>query len=1610
MKAKKLLALLLVLTLVVPVNAFASAGDTNRPASVEQLEKQIILSNSQGNDNVDLKNDESSATQADSSLLEKEVKRLTQIGKLIGEKSETVVNENATNPDLFFKPDDKVRIIVEVSGNPVNDIKSTNAVNKLKQTQTSVMTLMKNNGIKADIRHRYVQSINGFSTEVKYSDIAKIKSLPGVVKVYIARKHKLDMNTSRGMVNAEIVNQAIGEGGLGLKGEGMLVAIIDTGIDWRHKDFTLTDPSTAKYPNAASIQAKLDDTDCDNNGVDTDDDKWFSSKVPAGYDFADLDNDVIPDVGNMPLASPHGVHVAGIVAANGEIMGIAPEAQLLAEKVFSDSDESAYDDDINSAIEHAIAMDADVINMSLGSVAGFVGPDDPIQPFIDKATDKGIIVCVSAGNSGHNTKGVIDSTWPYPLAQDPDIGLVGSPGVGTNTLQVAAIENTTVMASALSYYVDGHKEGSGIYQAAGNINPVKLNGKELVYCGIGTPDKIPSDVAGKIALIMRGTLTFAEKQKNAQNAGAKGVVVFNNSGDGLISMATDPDLAIPAIFVGNTLGSELKNAIDNGSAVTLDISGDVMAVENPAIGQMMDGSAWGLTPNLDFKPEITAPGGNIYSTVNNDKYASMSGTSMSSPHAAGAAALVAQYLKSKHVAKNADFVKLAKTMLVNTAKVIINQTSSDNTPYSPRLQGSGLMKIDKAIKTPVTVVDSVYARAAVSLKEIDTDSKIKTFTLQLRAFDDATVPDTVYYNVYADVLTDLIFSKYDLQWNALETTPVEGASIKVNSKTVTEAVYEEVYVDRTGISNINFTLDLNNADSLPTESFVEGFISFVPTSHNPDIPPLTVPYVGFYGDWDVPRNVDPGIWEQDSYGGYTGLYDQITDPYATEDDLYPLGMDISGDIYPNNVAISPNGDNIQDVTSTVFTLLRNAKKFKLYVKDDKGNTVRKIFDNADWNEYKEGMRKNSTYGGENWYTFRPSVFDWDGKLANGSIASDGQYKMVIETTIDYPGAESQKYELPIKIDKVEPTLSSLNVVHQSGNDYLVSWNASDDYSGIQFVSIYADGNRVGITDENSFTIHSQPQKVEIFVWDYAGNYNYGKYINTTPVSSTINPTAATFERYAPANLVITMTPNGNTLSAIKNGTAILATPADYTVAGNVVTLKSSYLNTLPTGVYTIIFDFNNGVDPTLALTVINTSSSSNNGGGGSGSGGGGGSSSGSTAPTTPTVPTTGGNIQALTPTLNTTTKQAAAKVSESILASALANATTNSNGVKAVTITVPKVAGANSYGVELPTAAFSGATGAATQVVNIQTELGNLAIPNNMVSSELAAQGKPIAVSIGKADISKLPQDIQAQIGNRPVIELSLEVGGVVTAWSNPNAPVTVSVSYTPTAEELKNPDNIVVWYIDEAGNAIAVPNCKYDPATGMVTFQTTHFSKYAVVYAKNTFSDVTSYEKEITAIVARDILKPVSKTTFNPNTSITRADFIYGLVRALGLSAKADSNFTDVKASAYYYNEVAIAKKLGITNGSGNNMFKPETTITRQDMMTLIYRAMTIAKKLNASADINELSKFADNAKIASYAKASVASVVKEGIIKGDGTNINPQSNTSRAEAALILYRIFNK
>lgn len=509
--------------------------------------------------------------------------------------------------------DDLVRVIVEIDKNKNKRqiLRDIHSVTKARELRT------------------FNHVLNGYSFEINRSQVENLELIDGVKKVNKVNGY-YKMSTKAKEVTQILSSYTKYHN----RGEGMVISVIDSGIDPNHKDMnSLNEPQKAKL----SVDPKC---------------QICNIKVPYGYNF--VDNSY--NFKDMPNNSEHGIHVAAIASASGQyqdddpagaVEGVASQAQVLGLKVFSNNPDikTAYDDDILAAIEKSIEMKVDVINMSLGNPNGFVSPQDPIQQAIKKASDLGILVVVAAGNNGtsvyeDNGTGILNNTIEKDLK---DIGMVASPATVPQALAVASSENSEVLQNEAILKVGNEEKYkfNYVYQLKEpeniTVSIVHVNeGQESEY-----KDK---DVNGKVVLIKRGTITFVDKINIAKKHGAKAAIIYNHQ-EAKVNMELAKAQELTTTLVAKDVGEKILELLKQHPDLQITLSNKLVYIPNVHSQEMSIFSSWGSTNNLDFKPEITGVGGQIYSASNDNKYRYESGTSMAAPQVAGSAIIALSELK-----------------------------------------------------------------------------------------------------------------------------------------------------------------------------------------------------------------------------------------------------------------------------------------------------------------------------------------------------------------------------------------------------------------------------------------------------------------------------------------------------------------------------------------------------------------------------------------------------------------------------------------------------------------------------------------------------------------------------------------------------------------------------------------------------------------------------------------------------------------------------------------------------------------------------------------------------------------------------------------------------
>lgn len=413
----------------------------------------------------------------------------------------------------------------------------------------------------------------------------------------------------------------------------------------------------------------------------------------------------------------------------------------------------------------------------------------------------------------------------------------------------------------------------------------------------------------------------------------------------------------------------------------------------------------------------------------------------------------------------------------------------------------------------------------------------------------------------------------------------------------------------------------------------------------------------------------------------------------------------------------------------------------------------------------------------------------------------------------------------------------------------------------------------------------------------------------------------------------------------------------------------------------------------------------------------GGNGGGRNTVTTPTAPSTAvfgaTATTTVTPTVNADGKAGAVltsvQMSETLRKAQEAASKTGEKARVEIKLSTPEGSASQVTGTSatLPAASVQDLTAAEISSLTLSGSLGSVTLDAATLNTVAAASAGDITVSVAKTDPASLSAEAQQAIGERPVYNFSITAGGKTV--SRFNGTVTIAIPYVPAAGEV--PDAIVIYFINDQGGLETITNGQYNAQTKTVVFTIDHFSQYAVGYHKINFTDVNDnawYAKAVTHLSARQITSGTADGRFSPDTALTRGQFITLMMRAYNIEADAEgfNNFADA-GDTYYTGYLAAAKRLGISNGVGDNRFAPEQSITRQEMFTLLYNGLNALDKLPADNIGKTLADFADSAGIAPYAQKATSYLVKAGTVTGSGAGLDPTGSTTRAQMAQVLYNL---
>lgn len=918
----------------------------------------------------------------------------------------------------------------------------------LGKEQTSFIKALKKTTVSYKLRHSYSSVFNGVSIEVDADDVSKIEKMSGVKSVIYSERYNIPtVEATENIVDVYDTGIYKAEG-VNYQGDGMLVAVLDTGFDVNHPAFsTMPEVEKVTKEDVAAVFDNLEASKYEDVDVDVDD-VYYNAKVPFAFDYANKDADT------FAISSSHGVHVAGIIVGQDDTVdatdgkafkegekfrGVAPNAQLMVGKVFADTDDGedngAETDDILAAVADCVTVGADVINMSLGTSCGFSREEDgsAINAVYDKVYAAGINLVVAASNSYSSSMG--SKFGSTNLTSNPDSATVGSPSTYVGALSVASISGQKspymLLDTGAAVYFNESSNAAGV---RGKFVEELLNGETrrtlnyVVVPGYGkamnyTPEVKEKLAAGNcIAVVSRGDISFEDKQKFAYENGAVACIIYNNV-SGKISATLGTGKKIPTCTV----------TADIGAAFKINMSGTITLDNNLKAGPFMsDFSSWGPTPDLKIKPEITAHGGDITSAVVGG-YDQYSGTSMASPNMAGAVTLLRQHVAENYGLSGLALANRVNQLLMSTATIVYDEFGL---PYSIRKQGAGLGDIGKAISTdayiyvenndkPKLELGDDPARTGVYTMNFhvsNTSDHKKTYTMDVLAMTECLSIDGITVAEKAYILDQ-----------AQKYFRVNG---KASGKTLTLEAGED--------AKVSVTLTLSAAekkyleDNFKNGMYVEGYVMLKDSDGEAGVD-LSIPYLAFYGDWTDAPIFDYSAYEvsEDYYNAsipeeekrVAALYESIAIGryYKEHEDIFmPLGEYIY--LMPNEadsgvvssvdkISVGNSDYGIYEFYAMYMGMLRGAAEMHMTMTNSATGEVVKE---------ETYYTINKSYGGS------PAFVEMEVNPYELGLMSNTHYTLTFEAVLDYGNGEktSETREFGFYVDYETPTVLDASVRYE----------------------------------------------------------------------------------------------------------------------------------------------------------------------------------------------------------------------------------------------------------------------------------------------------------------------------------------------------------------------------------------------------------------------------------------------------------------------------------------------------------------------------------------------------------------------------------------------------
>ena len=901
-------------------------------------------------------------------------------------------------------------------------------------------------GTQAQVEHEYDNVMSGFALKAPVGALDAIRRAPGVRAAFLEREGRVSDVATPDAEGGIESSQTGGQDPANLsahlmmhidqvaqKGEGKVIAVIDTGVDMTHPAFTGelagTPPLTPQKVAAMTSQLGEGKT-----GV------YVSQKFPFAYDYADGDNDASP--AKTPYGS-HGTHVAGIAAGNADkIVGTAPNTQVIVAKVTRSEDDALLDSALLASLDDMLVLHPDVINLSLGWTAGMDNEADSVYATVyKKLQEAGITVNAASGNAFSTGYGN-NSGKGLPYASDPDSSVMDEPATYSSVVAVASVENALLRNA---FTVNGKDIG---YQRARGLNGEKVaffsdlpaGTYEYVDAGFASEEdaaalkaKYPDGLAGKIALVSRGNMTYQKKVENLYDLKPAGIVVYNNVSVGsLIAMnLTTQDM--PAAFISQADGQAMLDAPEHKLTIA---EGQVLP--QSTIYEASEFSAWGVSPDLRLKPEIAAPGGEVFSSIPDGAYEQSSGTSMATPQMAGVSTIVLQRVQSDPLfasmsaRQKADVVQ---NLIMGTARPLTDAAQTTGALYSPRKQGAGL--VDALAATTSSVYPTVVGAPEQSRPKADLGDGTKGWHFDVTLHNLSGVPAT--YELNSQALSEIVdggfFTQHSSDWRGrgVEITYSGAASASAEGATVTVPASGEATVGIDVTPGSEFASYV--ADNAPNGTFLDGFVRFA--SKTEGQPDLAVPYLGFYGDWGKAPIFDALASEGGAHTRASAIVNGKTGDSLGYNPLVKAA-DRTGKPNPQRYVISRStasgAPTILEPRTGTLRSVHSLTSTYTY----QGSEVASVTNHRNWKSvYLTSTEENT------WVEAYHESTVFDANAEPFAHMPDGAYTLRIAAFNDGPSRAEQSISYQFRLDTTAPVISEL-AYRQKDEGFVVTFDVTDD--------------------------------------------------------------------------------------------------------------------------------------------------------------------------------------------------------------------------------------------------------------------------------------------------------------------------------------------------------------------------------------------------------------------------------------------------------------------------------------------------------------------------------------------------------------------------------------